>query len=432
MKSLLGGQQRPDSRGPVLWRGAASRRRPEPGVTSVRDGATDHDADVVIRIVRDAWQLFLDVLVAAVVGLEGFRILQAGTPDVAALALLILSGLAAGILRRVAPGGALVVAATVAILLSWQSGQHLAGWSLLEICLASFAIRRPRAQAVLATTLVGLLLVSQSMLWLNFSVYDPTVLALVWWTAAAGGVGSAVRYQRRYMLVHREQSLSLAKTREADVARLIAEERMRIARELHDVLAHHIAAISVHASSAEANTRTNPDSAVDSLVLIRTASGEVLNELQAILHVLRSGQPATEAEGPVAGSTQIPRLLESFRSLGLEIDFNQGSHFPGNMSPALDLAIYRIIQEALTNVQKHGTGTARIDVTASPGSLRLTIRNKSAATSGTRCDSPPNGRHGFGLLGMRERAESAGGTLRVSSENGWFTVGAEFPIETLR
>lgn len=200
---------------------------------------------------------------------------------------------------------------------------------------------------------------------------------------------------------------------------------MGIARELHDVLAHHIAAISVHASSAEANTRADPDAAVESLVLIRTASGEVISELQAILHVLRSGHPIDE-EPPIAGTAQIPRLVDAFRSLGLIVNFQEDDPRPRHLSPALDLALYRIVQESLTNVQKHGDGPAWMNVRSGSGEISLTIANRSARPR-TGKGSSPDLQKGFGLLGMRERAESAGGSVATTQCDGWFTVEAIFP-----
>lgn len=374
-------------------------------------------------VLRDPWQLFLDAVLAVTVIVEGVRLLSADSTSAVALVVLLI-GLTAGIGRRHAPAVALAMSALVAVLLPMDTGQHIAGWSLLEISLASYASQKPRIQAMVATAGVGLLLFAQSLFDLNASIIDPPTLALMWWTAAAGGIGSAVRYQRHYLLAHRERSVSLSRTRKADVARLIAEERLRIARELHDVLAHHIAAISVHASSAEANTRTDPDTAVESLVLIRTASGEVISELQAILHVLRSGRPVLE-ETPVAGSAQIPRLLESFRVLGLTVHFHAEGSLPRPITPALDLALFRIVQESLTNAQKYGDGAVWIDM-RNGEDIKLTIRNLAAAPRQSKSSSPTPHK-GFGLLGMRERAESAGGKVSTAAKDGWFIVEATFP-----
>lgn len=377
--------------------------------------------------IPDLWQLFLDVVAVAVLVMEAYRISQERSIGLASFALLT-GGLAAVVVRRRMPALALLVTALLTLFLLLQTGQHLPVWSLLQVCLASFTALKPRTQAVAATTAVGFVLVGESLLLLNLSVFDPLTWALVAWTTAAGGVGSAVRSQRQYVEALEEKAASLVRTREAAVARRIAEERMRIARELHDVMAHHIAAISVHAGSAEANTLKNPRTAMESLVRIRTASGEALRELQAILHVLRSGETGAEGDIPVAGASQIPHLLESFRLLGLHVDYHEDGVLPQNLPPALDLALYRITQEGLTNVHKHGNGTARVNLTATSTNIDLRIRNDGAAAPGAVHTGRPSGQQGFGIVGMQERAISAGGRLRAASAGKYFTIEASFPL----
>jgi signal transduction histidine kinase len=383
------------------------------------------------RSMPDLWQLFLDVVAVAVLVTEGYRIGQESSSGFASFALLA-GGLAAVVVRRRLPALALAATALLTVFLPLQTGQHLPAWILLEVCLASFAMLKPRTYAVAATSAVGFVLVGESFLLLHLSVFDPLSWALVAWTAAAGGVGSAVRFQRQYVEALEEQASSLVRTREAAVARRIAEERMRIARELHDVMAHHIAAISVHAGSAEANTLKNPQTAMESLVRIRTASSEALRELQAILHVLRSGETGTEVDIPAAGASQLPQLLEAFRLLGLRVDYHEDGILPRNLPPALDLALYRITQEGLTNVHKHGSGTARLDLTTTSTGIHLRIRNNATAAPEATHTGRPFGQQGFGIVGMQERAISAGGRLSVASDGKHFTVEASFPLRAAR
>lgn len=376
----------------------------------------------------DLWQLLLDLVVAAMVVMEGYRLSQAGVPDPFSV-VVVVGGAVAAALRRRLPTSALVMAGLLTAVLPLQAGQQIFAWTILETCLASFAAVRPRKQAIAATTAVGFVLVTQSTIGLHTPVFDPMTLALIAWTAAAGGVGSAVRSQRQYVRALEEQSNTLIRTREADVARRIAEERMAIARELHDVMAHHIAAISMHAGSAEANIVTDTESAKDSLVRMRTASGEVLRELQAVLHVLRAEEGNGELQGPVAGADQIPRLLESFRSLGLHVHCRQNGSLPRHLPPAADLALYRIIQEALTNAHKHGNGVAWLDLQIDNQSIGLKIRNLATTSTSAPIQKHRHGGQGFGLIGMHERAVSAGGELLATSDDHSFTVEATLPLE---
>lgn len=380
--------------------------------------------------IGDLWQLFFDVVAVGVVVIEGYRLSQSN-PDVASFALLA-GGLAATIARRRLPVPALAATALLTVFLPLHTGQHAPAWSLLVVCLASFAMLRSRTNAVAATTAVGVVLVVEAFLLLHVSVLDPLTWALVAWTAAAGGVGSAVRSQRQYVEALEEQASSLVRTREAAVARRIAEERMRIARELHDVMAHHIAAISVHAGAAEANTLKDPRTAMESLVRIRSASSEALRELQAILHVLRSGDTDNEADIPVAGASQIPHLLEAFRALGLPVDYHEEGLLPPNLPPALDLALYRITQEGLTNVHKHGSRPARLNLKTTETKIHLIIQNDVTTAPGQNRTGKTSHQQGFGLVGMRERAVSAGGRLKATSDGKHFTVEASFPLKAGR
>ncbi|MFF1253781.1 sensor histidine kinase [Pseudarthrobacter sp. NPDC058329] len=384
----------------------------------------------------DLWQRFLDIVVVAVVAAHGAEYIRSGFSDVPALALL-LATLVPAALRRHLPEVALMLAAVLAVVLSLNEGLALPALCVLQVCLMSFAILRPRAQAVVATVCVGLVLVTESLALSHLSLLDPMTLALVAWTTAAGGMGSAVHAQRQYVQALEEQSKGLLKTREAIVARRVAEERMRIARELHDVMAHHIAAINVHAGSAEANISHDEGSAIESLGHIRTASTEVLRELQAILHVLRSGdsEPKLQSDEniPIPGAADIPRLLDTFRSLGLRVEHQEGllSRLPSSLPVAVNLALYRIIQEALTNAHKHGTGTARLDLETTDTDIILKIHNdrreESAEASGDKWGD--EARTGFGLVGMHERAASANGRLRVTPASTTFTVETTLPLK---
>lgn len=377
----------------------------------------------------DLWQLFLDVVAVAVVAMESYRIIHDAGADVVALVLLVMAFLLTA-LRRYTPTLALTAAAVMTVVLPLQTGQSLPAWCLLQVCLLSFAILKSRSHVITAMPIIGVILIVESVFLLKNPLLDPLTFALVAWTAAAGGIGSAVRSHRGYVRALEERSESLLATREAIVARNLAEERMRIARELHDVMAHHIASINLHAGAAEANLHMGTKIASQSLVHIRTASSEVLNELQAILHVLRSDEPETETGDPIPGIEQIPQLFEAFRALdpGLLYRPEDLAGLPSELSPAVGSALYRILQEALTNVHKHGTGGAKLDIKIINRNIHVKICNPTVTEKSSTAPKQSPHLSGFGLTGMHERAASTGGMLRVTSEPGNFALEAVLPL----
>ncbi|WP_156507480.1 histidine kinase [Arthrobacter sp. OY3WO11] len=352
--------------------------------------------------------------------------LQRAPLDPVEAAYLAVAVIIAGARRRF-PVSALGGSAVLAFLYPLSTGEHLLAWCLLQICLLSFAIIKPRNQAIVATVSVGVILLINSGLWLQMPVVDPMSLALVAWTAAAGGVGSAVHSQRGYVQALEGQAQRAEATRRAIVERELVEERLRIARELHDVMAHHIAAINVHAGSAEANLASNQTSSLQSLQRIRSASGEALRELQAILKVLRTSDTVSGTAPPVPDSSQLDSLFNSFRALGLELQLSGGAspELPPGMPAAIDLALYRVLQEGLTNAHKHGDGKTVVDVRTGQEKITVRLVNKPATTRKRVRNADGQG---FGLIGMEERVAAAGGQLRITPSPDQFVLEAVFPL----
>mgnify|MGYP000023221946 CR=1 FL=1 len=371
----------------------------------------------------DVWQLFLDFVVLLVVAAE---VLQRAHLDAVEAIFLTAAAVIAGARRRF-PISALGLSAVLIFIYPLSTGQHLLPWCLLQVCLLSFAIVKPRNQAIVATTTVGVILLINSGLWLQMPVLDPMPLALLAWTAAAGGVGSAVHSQRGYVRALEGQTQRAAATRRAIVERELVEERLRIARELHDVMAHHIAAINVHAGSAEANLPGNQPSSLQSLQRIRSASGEALRELQTILKVLRTSDTVSGSAHPVPDTRQLESLFNSFRSLGLELKLSGGTfpELPPETPAATDLALYRVLQEGLTNAHKHGDGKAVLNVKSGPHKITVRLVNKPAAAGKRETDAAEQG---FGLIGMEERVTAADGQLSISRSPEQFVLEAAFPV----
>lgn len=256
------------------------------------------------------------------------------------------------------------------------------------------------------------------------SMTNPGSLAAFAWAGMAAAVGGTVRTWRDYLAATEERAIRAEASKEEEARRQVAEERLRIARELHDVIAHHIALINVQAGVASHVLRSQPDQADQALGHIREAGRTVLDELGSLLYVLRqSGAEAPPTE-PVPGLFRLGQLLETMAAAGLRIQHRQAGT-PRPLPVATDLAAYRIIQEGLTNAQKHGAGGARLLVDYGRDAVRIEIRNAvptRASAAGT----------GNGLTGMRERAEAVGGSLTAEpGPAGTFRLDARLPLPDL-
>jgi signal transduction histidine kinase len=257
---------------------------------------------------------------------------------------------------------------------------------------------------------------------------DPVIVSVVAQTGLAAAVGDAVRSGRAYIAAIEERAHRAERTREEEAARRVMEERLRIARELHDVLAHHVALINVQAGVAAHVLETEPAQAREALSHIRQAGRSALEELRTTVGLLRqpnTGPDDTTAEGapePVPGLDRLPKLIASFSATGLEIEQHVEGD-PRELPATVDLAGYRIVQEALTNVRKHAPeATAVLRLTYLPGQFRLEVTD-----SGTTAPQHAAGT-GHGLLGMRERALSVGGTFTAGHRPaGGFGVTAVLP-----
>ncbi|MEV5354877.1 histidine kinase [Streptomyces sp. NPDC052693] len=244
------------------------------------------------------------------------------------------------------------------------------------------------------------------------------------WVLMAASFGSYVRVRREYAVARAEHA---AQERDEEARRRVIQERMRIARELHDVVAHHLALANAQAGTAAHLARTHPDQAISMIEKLPEVTASALRELKATVGLLRQDTDTDEL-APAPGLEQLPRLVETCASAGLDVTvITEGR--PQALTPGLDLTAYRIVQEALTNVTKHAaTRSARVRLDYTPHYLTLTITNETGSRPTTATDSPGRGR-GFGLLGMRERALSAGGTFHAGPRpQGGFEVACTLPL----
>ncbi|MEU8662053.1 sensor histidine kinase [Actinoplanes philippinensis] len=245
-------------------------------------------------------------------------------------------------------------------------------------------------------------------------------LPTLFFIGMATAFGDATRSRRAYLAEVEERARRAEQTREEEAQRRVIQERLRIARELHDVVAHHIAVISVQAAAASHLLDRRPEQVRPALDLIRHAGDDVLKELSSIVGVLRqSDDPVVNTE-PAPGLSRLPALLETVAAAGLRVTVDT-TGAERQLPAVTDLAAYRIVQEALTNAHKHGTGSALLSLAWSGRALTIDVGNPPGSER-----SPGSG---YGLVGMRERATAAGGTLEMREEPDRFTVRATLPYE---
>jgi signal transduction histidine kinase len=247
------------------------------------------------------------------------------------------------------------------------------------------------------------------------------------WAVVAVAVGQLVQERRSTLAAADQRAEAAERSKEAEAQRRVIAERMRIAHELHDVLAHHIAVVNAQAGVAQYLLETDPTAASKALSGITTNSRAALDELRVTLGLLRGEDDAGKQEGrllPAPTIEHLDGLLRVFIDAGMLLSVDlRGS--PRELSTAAELALVRIIQEALTNASKHAPGSAvALELDWSDNPVRLSVTNERPT-----CEGPlTNEGTGHGLIGMRERAAIANGSVSSGpTPKGGYRVSASFP-----
>jgi signal transduction histidine kinase len=227
--------------------------------------------------------------------------------------------------------------------------------------------------------------------------------------AAAAG-GAAFRYR--------------AESRRRASDQIRSQERVGLARELHDIVAHHVSAIAVQAQAGRAMARQRPEAGLEALAAIEGEASRTLAEMRAMVRVLRDGAPAEYTPQPGVADLASLGRRQPVPVVDVEV--------PGDLDKLplqVDAAVYRLAQEALTNALRHARNASRVEIRVVEGGGRLRLR----VTDDGQIDPVRPASHGFGLLGMTERVQLLGGTLRAgpAPEGGW-AVDAELPTEVRR
>ncbi|KKD03030.1 sensor histidine kinase [Streptomyces sp. WM6386] len=250
-----------------------------------------------------------------------------------------------------------------------------------------------------------------------------TTLGPAAWLLLPVATGNAVRLRGAYVEAVQARAEYAEHSREEEARHRVAEERMRIARELHDVVAHHLALANAQAGTAAHLSRTHPDQVHRILAELAGTTSAALRETKATVGLLRQRDDPGAPLAPSPGIAQLDELTAAFEAAGLCVRVDtEGT--PRPLSPGVDLTAYRIVQEALTNVTKHAAAEmAYVRLGYATDHLTITVTDDGTSTAATEPGQ------GFGLIGMRERARSMGGALRAGHRvGGGFEVTTRLPL----
>lgn len=307
---------------------------------------------------------------------------------------------------------------------------------VLPVAIATFGVttrlERRRSIPVVAVTIA--LLIGAELLIAPWQGFDPRVFGLPAIVGFAAAVGDATRSRRAYIAAITERAERAERTKESEARRRVAEERLRIARDLHDAVAHQIAVINLHSGVAGRAIAADRDpdlpTARSSLATIGGASRAVLTEIGDLLSVLRGdpavGDDAAAPTAPQPGLDDLDRLLAEFAGSGLDTSVRVEG-VPRGIPPAVDRVAYQVIREGLTNAHKHGTsGRAHLLLVYGDDDLGITITNPIASERGAGTAAST----GLGLIGIRERVAAVRGTVRADLTGSVHRLVAALPIGT--
>ncbi|HEX2054209.1 MAG TPA: histidine kinase [Actinomycetota bacterium] len=317
---------------------------------------------------------------------------------------------------------------TLGVVLAVHLAYHALGYPgagpfpALMVSLFTLAALGMRAIAVTAATAAAGAALLMQVIGEGTSLLSPTIIMPAVLAATSVLAGEAAHNRSRYLAEVRERLARAEADREIETQRRLTEERLRIARELHDIIAHTITVITVQAGEAQDALDRYPEQARKALKTIREASREAMSELKATVGVLREPAAGEPERKPAPGLRDLPELVSSAGggalATRLEIEGD-----PRPLPTAVELTAYRIVQESLTNVIRHaGASLARVVVRYEPSILTVSVDDDGKGSNGSG--------GGHGIAGMRERAEAVGGRLEAGeAPNGGFRVWAVLPSD---
>jgi signal transduction histidine kinase len=376
---------------------------------------------------HDASHLLDGALLVAAGAIIAVGVAVRGEASTRPLALaLALAAAAVLVLRRRAPTATLAVSG--ALVLALFAIDHAAGAVAViapAVALYSLALSRGRIHLVAAVVAAAAAVALADVFLAGRHVHALTLqtAAHVALVAIPVLAAEALRNRRSYVRLLLEQLELAERTREEEARRRAEQERLRIARDLHDVVAHTLTGINVQAGIAAHLIERDRSHARDALATIEAASHQALDELRTILGVLREPARSTAPLEPAPSLDAVRYLIERSRASGVDVSLELDGDRPERIPEAVQVAAFRIVQESLTNVHRHAPGApTRVRLCYEADRLRVTIEND--------CRPGRNGNGhgaGLGIVGMHERASAHGGTLSAAPSPDGFQVEAELP-----
>ena len=291
------------------------------------------------------------------------------------------------------------------------------------VALYTIASERGRAEAVAAAVLAvaGVLFADAPSRTASLAFFTRFQnIALV---VAAAFAGYAYRTHRAYVAETERRALEAERSREEEAARRVEEERVRIAREVHDITAHSLSAVSIQAAAAERLVDRDPEAAKQAIAAARTTAKDALEEIRGMIGVLRHGDDAAETE-PTAGTERLDDLVAYLERAVVGVSLDTAAYDRADVPAFVDVALYGIAREAVTNIVRHAQArTAVVRLSTGPTGARLTVED-----DGCGAASEGDG-GGHGIAGMAERVGLLGGTFSAGPRmNGGFRVEARIPL----
>lgn len=370
---------------------------------------------------RDTARLERGLLVlVALAALTGVGVQLGGRPGIGMLPPL-LAALGVMLAWRWRPIGVAVLLASPLVAAMLDAGVVVT-WSIVAMGVLLTTLRGGQARWL--GPLAGAAAYASEALVSAETYLAPSAFAALGVTVAAAATGSSIREHFRFLDALRARARDAVRTRELEGAARLAAERVRIARDLHDLVGHQVAVVNMHISMAEVAL---PEGSAESRRLLaeaRTGVRSILQESQRILDVLRrGGDEADHANAPVPSIARIGDLIATYRAIGLEVE-STIDHVPASTDEGVSATVYRVLQEALTNAHRHGAGGARVALALRDQELLLRVEN----VIGPRDRSGDEG-SGYGLIGLRERIESVGGVLEVAQDEERFSIEAKIRLD---
>jgi signal transduction histidine kinase len=323
--------------------------------------------------------------------------------------------------RRRAPLAVLAVALATSVLASFTEVLDAATTPAVALVVAVYSVGAHTSRLQVAVGGLGAVALIAVNVAEQFSLGDLVLIAMI--LGGAWVAGRAMRYRREREHVLERFTVDLEREREEKARAAVAEERVRIARELHDIVAHAISVIVLQARGGRRSLTTDPDETRETLDMIEATGSEALAEMRRLLGMLRSDDEEI-ALAPQPSLRYLDTLAAQVREAGLPVDLSVEGE-PIELPPGVDLSAYRIVQEALTNALKHaGPATARVVVRYHENDLELEIADTGLGSGASDGD-------GHGLAGMRERVSLYGGKIEAGpGTGGGFAVTARLPLDS--